>query len=88
MFRDNHRLGSFSTRTPLVVIGYFDIRGAAVNPIKDDTVLVVDRDAPLVRPITLESMQTIAVGNSQISWSGRRIDAVKQSGSLPVKRRR
>ena len=60
-----------------MVIGYFDIRGAAVDPIKDDTVLVVYRDAPLVGPVALELMQTIAFWNSKISRLSRGIYAVK-----------
>jgi len=60
-----------------VVIHYFDVPGRAFSPLKANAPLLVDADATLSAPITVQSFETIARRDMQIIELFCRVDREK-----------
>jgi hypothetical protein len=55
----------------LVIIGDFDLVGGLAVPAEADTILVIDADARLARPVALKRFEMISWRKAQFSERGR-----------------
>jgi hypothetical protein len=62
-----------------MVIGNLNLEGIAITPYEADSVLVVDPDAALSCPVTLERFQSIAGENRQIREQKSNMDLYELS---------
>jgi len=87
---------SFVISSPSVVIHNLHIKGIALLPDKTDPPLVIDADAVLARPVTLQSFQSVGGWYAQIIQvpgvvqhaqltPGKLLDCLRQPpGALPT----
>jgi len=77
-----------SFNTGLVVIDNFDLVGIAIAPSKTDSVLIVDPQAPLARPVAPELLQHIPGRLVELLNRRDRVNLSQLPKSYPLKCRK